>query len=42
VLHGYATAFWYSAVFFGLGALASFILLESGVPDLEGDLVALP
>jgi hypothetical protein len=41
ILHGYAMAFWFSAVFFGLGAVVSFILLESGVPEYEGDLVPL-
>jgi EmrB/QacA subfamily drug resistance transporter len=39
VLHGYSMAFWWCAAFFGVGALATFILLESGVPDLESDLV---
>jgi len=40
-LHGYSVAFWWAAGFFGLGALVTFILLESGVPELEGDLVPL-
>ncbi|MFZ1062605.1 MAG: MFS transporter [Acidimicrobiales bacterium] len=30
-LHGYAVAFWWAAGFFGLGAVVTFILLESGV-----------
>ena len=30
-LHGYAVAFWWSAGFFGLCAVLTFILLESGV-----------
>jgi MFS family permease len=42
ILHGYTMAFWWCAAFFGVGAIATFILLESGVPDLEGDLVATP
>jgi EmrB/QacA subfamily drug resistance transporter len=29
-LHGYAVAFWWAAGFFGVGALASAVLLESG------------
>jgi MFS family permease len=29
-LHGYAVAFWWAAGFFGLGAVLTFILLESG------------
>ena len=40
-LHGDAVAFWWSAGFFGVGALLTFALLESGVPELEGDLVPL-
>jgi EmrB/QacA subfamily drug resistance transporter len=30
-LHGYAVAFWWAAGFFGLGAVLTFALLESGV-----------
>jgi EmrB/QacA subfamily drug resistance transporter len=41
VLHGYSMAFWWCAGFFGFGAIATLILLESGVPELEGDLVPL-
>lgn len=41
VLHGYAVAYWWSAAFFGVGAVLTLILLESGVPELEGDLVPL-
>jgi EmrB/QacA subfamily drug resistance transporter len=40
-LHGYSVAYWWAAGLFGLGAIASFALLESGVPELEGDLVPL-
>jgi len=40
-LHGYAVAFWWAAGIFGVGALLTFALLESGVPDLEGELVPL-
>ena len=32
-LHGYSVALWWAAGFFGVGALLSFILLESGPPD---------
>ncbi|MBU6514848.1 MAG: MFS transporter [Acidobacteriota bacterium] len=38
-LHGYAVAFWWAAGFFGVGALVTLLLLESGVPELEGDLI---
>ena len=34
-LHGYAVAFWWAAVFFGAGAILTFGLLESGVPEHE-------
>ena len=40
-LHGYAVAFWWAAGFFGVGAIVTFALLESGVPELAGDDVAL-
>jgi EmrB/QacA subfamily drug resistance transporter len=40
-IHGYSMAFWWCAVFFGVGALVTFALLESGVPELEGELVPL-
>lgn len=36
-LHGYAVAFWWAAGLFGVGAVVTFALLESGVADLEGD-----
>ena len=39
-LHGYAVAFWWAAGFFGVGAVLSFALLESGASDPEVDLVA--
>ncbi|HEY5010731.1 MAG TPA: hypothetical protein VIH73_06200, partial [Acidimicrobiales bacterium] len=32
-LHGYAVAFWWAAGFFGVGAILTFGLLESGVPE---------
>ena len=38
ILHGYSMAFWWCAIFFGFGAVATFILLESGVPELEPEL----
>jgi EmrB/QacA subfamily drug resistance transporter len=41
IIHGYSIAFWWCAIFFGIGALVTFALLESGVPDLEGELVPL-
>src|SRR5664280_2251848 len=40
-LHGYAVAFWWAAGFFGFGAILTFALLESGVPELQGDAVPL-
>lgn len=40
-LHGYAVAFWWAAGFFGVGALLTFFMLESGVPEHEGELVPL-
>jgi hypothetical protein len=39
-LHGYAVAFWWAAVFFGAGAILTFGLLESGVPEHDGGLPA--
>ena len=36
-LHGYTVAFWWAAGFFGVGAIVTFGLLESGVPELEPD-----
>lgn len=41
VLHGYSVAFWWAAGLFGLGAVLSFGLLESGVPDLDADQVLI-
>ena len=41
IVHGDANAFWWAAGFFGLGAVLTFFMLESGVPELEGDLVPL-
>jgi len=40
-LHGYAVAFWWAAVFFGAGAILTFGLLESGVPEHDGNLATL-
>jgi EmrB/QacA subfamily drug resistance transporter len=40
-LHGYAVAFWWAAAFFGVGALLTFGLLESGVAELDGSVVPL-
>jgi hypothetical protein len=40
-LHGYAVAFWWAAIFFGVGAILTFGLLESGVPEHDGDLATL-
>ena len=37
-LHGYAVAFWWAAGFFGVGAILTFGLLESGVPENDDDL----
>jgi EmrB/QacA subfamily drug resistance transporter len=41
-IHGYTVAFWWAAGLFGVGAVLSFALLESGVPELDANLVALP
>lgn len=41
IIHGYSMAFWWCAVFFGIGAIVTFALLESGVPDLDGELIPL-
>jgi EmrB/QacA subfamily drug resistance transporter len=35
-LHGYAIAFWWAGGFFGVGAVASFIVLESGAMSDSG------
>jgi hypothetical protein len=40
-LHGYAVAFWWAAVFFGAGAILTFGLLESGVPEQDDNLATL-
>ncbi len=34
-VHGYTTAFWVTAAIFGIGALATALLLESGAPELD-------
>jgi hypothetical protein len=36
-VHGYTTAFTWSAAIFAVGALASWLLLPSGTPELEPD-----
>jgi MFS family permease len=41
-IHGYTVSFWWAAGLFGVGAVLSFALLESGVPELDANLVALP
>lgn len=41
-LHGYRVAFWWAAGFFGAGALASAILLESGATRAEPEAEAEP
>lgn len=41
-LHGYRVAFWWAAGFFGAGALASAVLLESGAPHSEAEAEAEP
>jgi hypothetical protein len=40
-LHGYAVAFWWAAGFFGAGAILAFGLLESGVPEHDGDVARI-
>ena len=40
-LHGYTVAFWWGAGFFGVGALLTLLILDSGVPELEGEAVTL-
>ena len=32
-IHGYTVAFWWAAAFFGVGAILTFFMLESGVAD---------
>ena len=34
-LHGYAVAFWWAAGIFGVGAIVSFLLLDSSAPDFD-------
>ncbi len=36
-IHGYAVAFWWAAGFFGVGAVVTFFMLESGAPELDGE-----
>ena len=40
-LHGYTVAFWWGAGFFGVGALLTLLILDSGVPEFEGEFVPL-
>jgi hypothetical protein len=40
-LHGYAVAFWWAAGCFGLGAVLTFFMLESGVPVEAPELVSV-
>ena len=35
-VHGYTTAFWWSAAIFAVGAVATALLLSSGVPSEAG------
>ena len=41
IVHGDANAIWWAAGFFGVGAVLTFFMLESGVPELDGDLIPL-
>ena len=41
VVHGYSVAFWWAAVFFGLGAVISLIMLESGPTQSDPALVEM-
>ncbi len=36
-VHGYTTAFWFSAAIFAVGAIATALLLESGAPEFDPD-----
>ena len=40
-LHGYAVAFWWAAGFFGVGAILTFGILESGVAEHDGDVAQI-
>ncbi len=40
-LHGYTVAFWWGSGFFGVGALLTLLILDSGVPEFEGEFVPL-
>ncbi|NNN09028.1 MAG: MFS transporter [Acidimicrobiaceae bacterium] len=40
-IHGYTVAFWWVAGFFAAGAIVTFFMLESGVPEFEADLAPL-
>jgi hypothetical protein len=39
-VHGYSVAFWWAAGFFGLGAIVSLFMLESGATMTEPAFVA--
>lgn len=41
LVHGYAVAFWWIAAIFGVGTIVTYVVLESGVPDYEGEVVPL-
>jgi len=36
-LHGYARAFWVAAILFAVGALVTFSMLSSGVPEIKNE-----
>jgi EmrB/QacA subfamily drug resistance transporter len=36
-VHGYTTAFWFSAAIFAVGAIATALLLEGGAPEVDPD-----
>ncbi len=42
IVHGYSVAFWWAAVFFGLGAVISLFMLESGPTQSDPGLGANP
>ena len=41
-MHGYTTAFLWSAAIFAIGGLVSWALLSSGAPEAEADASAEP
>lgn len=40
-IHGYTVAFWWAAGLFGVGAIVTFFMLESGAPEYESEVAAL-